>query len=175
MKNIQTNKQKAIDEKEVDFLIREYAVTRQHPSNILIHFVCIPLGMFSLLGLAWSIPFPYLEFLGRYNGYVNWASFLIAFGIYYYYRLSPVFSYMMLLLVFAMSMIVVQFEKWELLGGPALWLVSAFFLLLASVALFIGRKIEGKHTPLLNRVKFMLIGPIWILKLLSNKIGFKMR
>ena len=175
MKKDQKNVHKAIDEKEVDSLIREYAATRQHPSNVLIHFVCIPLGMFSILGLIWSFPFPYLEFLGKYNGYVNWASFLIAFAIYYYYRLSAVFSYMMLLLVFAMSLIVVQFEKWELLGGPALWLLSAVLLLMASAGLLIGRKIEGKQSSFLTHVKFMLIGPIWILKLLSDKIGFKMR
>jgi len=156
-------------ERKIDILFREYGATRQHPSNLLIQFVCIPLILFSVLGLAWSVPFPHLDFLGRYNGFLNWASFLIAFLGYYYYRLSPVLSYMMLLLIFAMSLIVVQFEKWALTGGPALWLVC----LMASAALFIGQKIEGKQTPLLSRVKFMLIGPIWLLEKFSIKIGLK--
>lgn len=154
-------------------LFAEYAASRQHPSNRLIHWVCIPLIIFSILGLAWSVPFPHLEFLGKYNGFLNWASFLIAFSGYYYYRLSPVLSYMMLLLVFALSLIVVQFEKWALTGGPALWLVCLVVLLFASGGLFIGQKIEGKKTSVLSSVKSVLIGPIWLLEIFSIKIGLK--
>jgi uncharacterized membrane protein YGL010W len=162
---------KAAPEKKIDILFREYAAGRQHPSNRLIHWVCIPLILFSVLGLAWSVPFPHLDFLGKYNGFLNWASFLIAFSGYYYYRLSPVLSYMMLLLVFALSLIVVQFEKWALAGGPALWLVCLVIFLIASAGLFMGHKIEGKKTSPLSGVKFMLIGPIWLLRIFANKIG----
>ena len=162
-----------VPQREIDILFAEYAATKQHPSNRLIHWVCIPLMIFSILGLAWSIPFPHLGFLGRYNGFLNWASFLIAFAGYYYYRLSPVLSYMMLLLVFALSLVVVQFEKWALAGGPALWLVCVVVLLIAVAGLFIGQKIEGKRTAFLNSVKFVLIGPIWLLEIFSIKIGLK--
>ncbi|MCX2479115.1 DUF962 domain-containing protein [Pedobacter sp. MC2016-15] len=162
-----------VPQREIDVLFTEYAANRQHPSNRLIHWVCIPMILFGILGLAWSVPFPHLEFLGRYNGFLNWASFLIAFVGYYYYRLSPVLSYMMLLLVFALSLIVVQFEKWALAGGPALWLVSTVVLLFAAAGLFIGQKIEGKRSSFLSNVKFVLIGPIWLLQVLAIKIGLK--
>jgi uncharacterized membrane protein YGL010W len=164
-----------LPQREIDVLFAEYEANRQHPSNRLIHWVCIPMILFSILGLAWSVPFPHLDFLGKYNGFLNWASFLIAFAGYYYYRLSPVLSYMMLLLVFALSLIVVQFEKWELAGGPALWLVCTVVLLIAVTGLLIGQKIEGRRSSFLRNVKFVLIGPVWLLELFAVKFGIKRR
>jgi len=158
---------------EVDVLFDKYAESHQNPSNELIHWICVPLIVFSLLGLVWAIPFPHLEFLGRYNGYLNWASFLIAFSVYYYLKLSPVLSYLMLLLIFAMSMIIVQLEKWEAAGGPALWLVCLVIFVIAWIGQFIGHKIEGKKPSFLDDVKFLLIGPIWLLHFICKKVGLR--
>ena len=174
IREIKSNmKMKTAEKSEVDVLFDKYAESHQNHSNELIHWVCVPLIVFSLLGLVWAIPFPHLEFLGRYNGYLNWASFLIAFSVYYYYKLSPVMSYLMLLLIFAMSMGIVQLEKWELAGGPALWLVCAVIFVLAWIGQFIGHKIEGKKPSFLEDVKFLLIGPIWLLHFICKKVGLK--
>jgi uncharacterized membrane protein YGL010W len=95
---------KTVGEKRpVDIYFDKYAESHQHSTNKLIHWICVPLIVFSLLGLFWAIPFPYLKFLGKYNGFLNWASFLIGFSIYYYYKLSPVLSYLMLLILFGFS------------------------------------------------------------------------
>jgi uncharacterized membrane protein YGL010W len=158
---------------EVDMLFDKYAESHQNHTNETIHWVCVPLIVFSLLGLVWAIPFPHLEFLGRYNGYVNWASFLIAFSVYYYYRLSPVMSYLMLLLIFGMSILIVQLEKVEAAGGPALWLVCLVIFVLAWIGQFIGHKIEGKKPSFLEDVKFLLIGPIWLLHFICKKVGLR--
>lgn len=166
-------KMKTAEKSKVDVLFDRYAESHQNHSNELIHWVCVPLIVFSLLGLTWAIPFPHLEFLGRYNGYLNWASFLIAFSVYYYYKLSPVMSYLMLLLIFAMSMGIVQLEKWELAGGPALWMVCLVIFVLAWIGQFIGHKIEGKKPSFLEDVKFLLIGPIWLLHFICLKVGLK--
>lgn len=164
---------KGLPEKKVNILLAQYAETHQNPSNQLIHWVCIPLMLLSLIGLAWSVPFPHLAFLGKYNGFVNWASFLIAFSGYYYYRLSPVLSYMMILLFFAVALVVVQLEKWSMTGGPALWLVCGLIFMLSVVAQFVGYKIEGKRPSLVQELRFLLIGPAWLFKKLAIKIGLK--
>lgn len=156
---------------EVDILFDKYAESHQNHTNEAVHWICVPLIVFSLLGLVWAIPFPHLDFLGKYNGYINWASFLIAFSVYYYYRLSPVMSYLMLLLIFGMSIIIVQLEKVEAAGGPALWLVCTVIFVLAWIGQFIGHKIEGKKPSFLDDVKFLLIGPIWLLHFICKKIG----
>lgn len=164
---------KTAEKSEVDVLFDKYAESHQNHSNEMIHWVCVPLIVFSLLGLVWAIPFPHLEFLGRYNGYLNWASFLIAFSVYYYYKLSPVMSYLMLLLIFVMAMGIVQLEKWQLAGGPALWLVCLVIFVVAWIGQFIGHKIEGKKPSFLEDVKFLLIGPIWLLHFICRKVGLK--
>lgn len=164
---------KAAQKSEVDVLFDQYAESHQNPVNKLIHWICVPAIVFSLLGLVWSIPFPQLGFLGMYNGYINWASFLIAFSVYYYYRLSPVMSYLMLLIIFAMSIGIVQLEKWEAAGGPALWLVCLVIFALAWVGQFAGHKIEGKKPSFLDDVKFLLIGPIWLLHFVCKKVGLR--
>jgi len=173
MKNQGKKIVKAAPKREVDVLFDKYAESHQHPSNELIHWICVPLIVFSLLGLIWAIPFPYLGFLGKYNGFVNWASFVIAFSGYYYYRLSPVLSYMMILLVFVMALFIVLLEKWAFAGGPAVWLVCAVIFVLAWIGQFIGHKIEGKKPSFLEDVKFLLIGPIWLLHFLCLKTGLK--
>ena len=164
---------KATPKSEIDILFDKYAESHQDPTNKLIHWICVPLIVFSILGLVWTIPFPHLDFLGKYNGFVNWASFLIAFSIYYYYRLSPVMSYFMLLSVFVMSFLIVQLEKVEASGGPAVWLVCAVIFVLAWIGQFIGHKIEGKKPSFLDDVKFLLIGPIWLIHFICKKIGVR--
>jgi uncharacterized membrane protein YGL010W len=158
---------------EVDVLFDKYAESHQNHTNETIHWICVPLIVFSLLGLVWAIPFPHLGFLGKYNGYINWASFLIAFSVYYYYKLSPVMSYLMLLLIFGMCILIVQLEKVEAAGGPALWLVCTVIFVLAWIGQFIGHKIEGKKPSFLDDVKFLLIGPIWLLHFICKKVGLR--
>src|SRR5690606_16134611 len=96
---------------KIDTIIENYSALHQHPANRFIQWFCIPLLTFGLLGFIWSIPFPQLAFLGKYSGYLNWASFLIAFSIYYYLKVSPLLSYGILLMVFAFSAGIVTLEK----------------------------------------------------------------
>ena len=157
----------------VDVYFDKYAESHQNPTNKLIHWICVPLIVFSLLGLVWAIPFPHLNFLGQYNGYFNWASFLIAFAIYYYYKLSPILSYFMLLLIFAFTYGIIQLETWGNASGPALWLSCLIVFVLAWVGQFVGHKIEGKKPSFLDDIKFLLIGPIWLLHFILVKIKMK--
>lgn len=166
-------KQQAATKREVDVYFDKYAESHQNHTNELIHWICVPLIVFSLLGLVWSVPFPHLGFLGKYNGFVNWASFLIAFAVYYYYRLSPVLSYFMLLLVFAFSYLIIELEMWAHLGGPTLWQSSLLIFVLSWVGQFIGHKIEGKKPSFLDDIKFLLIGPIWLLHFILLRLGIK--
>lgn len=159
--------------KEVDVLFDKYAESHQNHSNEVIHWICVPLIVFSLLGLVWAIPFPKLEFLGKSANYLNWASFLIAFAVYYYYRLSPVMSYLMLIIISIMSFGIVSIEQWANNGGPAMWLVFTVIFVLAWIGQFIGHKIEGKKPSFLDDVKFLLIGPIWLLHFICKKVGLR--
>lgn len=167
---IKKNKQKDQTVDKVDKLFIEYAHSHQNPSNVLIHWICVPLIAFSLLGLVWMIPFPHIPFLGSMNGFVNWASFLIAFIVYYYLQLSPTLSYGMLFIVGIFSYFIVQLEYWEAAGGWPVWLVCALIFVLSWLGQFVGHKIEGKKPSFLTDLKFLLVGPIWLLSKLYRKM-----
>jgi len=162
-----------LEKRPVDIYFDKYAESHQNHTNETIHWICVPLIVFSLLGLIWQIPFPHLDFLGQYNGFFNWASFVIAFAMYYYFTLSPVLFFMMIWVVALMSYGIVKLEQWQNVGGPAVWLVFAIIFVLAWIGQFIGHKIEGKKPSFLDDVKFLLIGPIWLLHFICKKIGLK--
>ncbi|MES3018639.1 MAG: Mpo1-like protein [Bacteroidota bacterium] len=166
--------QKQTQKRPVDVYFDKYAESHQNHTNELIHWICVPLIVFSLFGLVWAIPFPKLELLGRYNGYVNWASFLIAFAIYYYYKLSPVLSYVMLLIIMVFSAGIVSLEKAHRLNGwPEMWHVCLIIFVVSWIGQFIGHKIEGKKPSFLDDIKFLLIGPIWLLHFVFKKVGIR--
>lgn len=162
-----------VEKSKVDVYFDKYAESHQNQTNELIHWVCVPLIVFSLLGLVWQIPFPHLDFLGRYNGYLNWASFLIAFSMYYYFTLSPTLFFLMIWVIFGMSYGIVKLEQWEQAGGPQAWMVFLVIFVVAWIGQFIGHKIEGKKPSFLDDVKFLLIGPIWLLHFICKRTGLR--
>ena len=157
----------------VDIYFDKYAESHQNPTNKLIHWICVPLIVFSLFGLIWAIPFPYIKFLGQYNGFLNWASFLVAFSCYYYYKLSPILSYLMLILLFAFSYGIIELDTVHKTGGPALWQTCLAIFVLSWIGQFIGHKIEGKKPSFLDDIKFLLIGPIWLLHFILKKFSIR--
>jgi uncharacterized membrane protein YGL010W len=175
-KNKSSNQSKSLkpaESRPVDIYFAKYSENHQNPTNKLLHWICVPLIVFSIFGLLWAIPFPHLQFLSSYNGYFNWASFLIAFSIYYYYKLSPVLSYFMLLVLMLFSFGVIELADWQNAGGPALWLVCTILFVLSWVGQFIGHKIEGKRPSFLDDLKFLMIGPIWLLHFILKKLSVK--
>ncbi|MBU1371144.1 MAG: DUF962 domain-containing protein [Bacteroidetes bacterium] len=166
-------KQKLEEIREVDILFLKYAASHQNPTNKIIHWICVPLIVFSIVGLVSAIPFPHIGFLGKYNMYINWFSLLLAGTIYYYLKLSPILSYLMLFFFGLCYFFVVQLEHLEKSGGPALWQVSLAIFVLSWIGQFMGHKIEGKKPSFIDDLKFLLIGPIWLLHFLLKKLKIR--
>ncbi len=161
------------EKREIDILFDKYAESHQNPSNKIIHWICVPLIVFSIVGLVSAIPFPHIGFLGKYNMYINWFSLLLAGTIYYYLKLSPILSYLMLFFFGLCYFFVVQLEHLEKSGGPALWQVSLAIFVLSWIGQFIGHQIEGKKPSFLDDLKFLLIGPIWLLHFILKKLNIR--
>ena len=160
-------------QRPIDVIIDEYAAFHQKPVNRVINYICIPLIVFSVVGFVWSLPFPQLKFLSVYNGYLNWASFLIAFTIYYYMRLSPVLSYITLLFLFTITFGVTQVQAIQGSKGYLLPQLCVFLFVMANIAQFIGYRIEGRKPTFSNEFKFILTAPVWLLSLVLKKFGIK--
>lgn len=163
----------ATPKRPIDVYFDKYNEYHTNPVNRIINYICIPVISFAILGFVWSLPFPHLEFLGRYNGFLNWGSFLIAFTIYYYQRLSPLLSYLMLLVVFAFAYCIVQLEYWQQAGGMVLPQVCVILFVAANILQLIGYKLEGKKPMLFFDFKFLLISPLWLLSLILKKFNIK--
>lgn len=162
---------KKVEKREIDILFDKYSESHLNKTNKLIHWVCVPLIVFSIIGLVSAIPFPTIGFLGKYNMYINWFSFLMAAVMYYYLKLSPILSYLMLFFFGICYFFVVQLEHVEQAGGLALWQSSLIVFILAWIGQFIGHKIEGKKPSFFDDLKFLLIGPLWLLHFILKKLN----
>lgn len=161
------------EKRKIDVLFDKYSESHQNPTNKLIHWICVPLIVFSIVGLVTAIPFPHLAFLGKYNMFINWFSVVLAITVYYYSTLSPILSYLMLFVFGIFYVLIVQLEYVEQAGGPALWQVSLWIFVLSWIGQIIGYKIEGKRPSLLDDLKFLLIGPIWLLSFVLKKLNVR--
>ncbi|PJJ80147.1 Mpo1 family 2-hydroxy fatty acid dioxygenase [Mucilaginibacter auburnensis] len=169
MKNqLKAKPQPNIEKRPVDVVLDEYNSFHTNPTNRLISYLSIPLVSFGILAFIWSIPFPHFDFLGKYNGFINWASFLIAGMIYYYLRLSPLMSYAVLFVLAAFSYLIVSLEKTVVLAQ-----IGLFFGILGSVAQLIGYNKEGRRPLFAQDLKFMAIGPMWLFSLLFKKLNLR--
>lgn len=161
-----------IEKRPIDLIIDQYDSFHQKPANRIINYICVSLIVFSVVGFVWSLPFPQLKFLGPYISFLNWGSFLIAFTIYYYMKLSPILSYIMLLLLFGLVYIIIQIQGAEK-SGALLPQICVFIFVMANIAQFIGYRVEGKKPTFADEFKFMLTAPVWLLGLILKKLNIK--
>jgi len=156
--------------RKIDQLLLEYGKSHRHPTNKLVHWICVPLIMFSLIGLLWNLPIEGVKFiLGQArNPWVNWGVFFLILASLYYIRLSLSLFFGMLLLSLGMA-----FGHFALhtLGTSSHVYLSLGIFVAAWIGQFIGHNIEGKKPSFLKDLQFLLIGPAWLLHFLFKKIG----
>ena len=140
-----------IKPRPLESLLATYGESHLHPTNEVIHFVCVPAIAFSLLGLLWSAH-P-LAALG-----------LVVLSLLYYFTLSVPFALGMLLMSGAMLTIL------ALLPQAWVWQVSVVVFVVAWIGQFIGHKIEGKKPSFFDDVRFLLIGPLFVLGFLYRRL-----
>ena len=137
--------------RNVDRLFARYGESHRNPTNKAIHWVCVPLITWSVLALLWA--------WSPIAAYV-----LIGIALVFYAWLSPVIAIGML------GVSVVLLYPLTLLGPNTLAVAVAVFVL-AWIGQFIGHKIEGKKPSFLEDIKFLLIGPAWLLAHVYRRVG----
>ena len=141
--------------------ISDYGVSHQNPINKKIHWICVPLIMFTLLGL--------LSLVKIYN--VNLAYLIIAFALFFYLRLSTPISIGMLIISAAQLGFIFYIEM--LFLDIHLIYIYLLTFIIAWVGQFIGHKIEGQKPSFFEDLQFLLIGPAWLISFIYKKIGIK--
>ncbi|MCA1856888.1 DUF962 domain-containing protein [Massilia oculi] len=136
----------------IDALLARYAESHRNHTNEIIHFVCIPLIVLSLLGLLWAIH-PVLAVA------VTLAS------LYYYTKLSRQFALGMGVMSALMLGILALMPPMTVLP------VSIAVFVVAWIGQFIGHKIEGKKPSFFEDLRFLLIGPLFVLSFLYRRLN----
>ncbi len=143
--------------KSLEQWLTEYSVSHQNPTNKKIHNVCVPLIMFSVIGLIWSIPRP--EFL-QFSNFTNWAVIFSAICMVFYFSLGAATGFLMLAVLVPMLIGVYAMDSF----GLSVLKISVVIFVVSWVGQFIGHKIEGKKPSFFQDVQFLLIGPLWVFR-----------
>ena len=148
-------------------LLEEYGESHQHPTNKLIHWICVPLIVWSLLAMIWSFTTP--DFFTSLPFELNWTLVLIMLSMIYYFLVSISLA-VGILLVFILMVTIIWWTN--LMGIPA-WQVAIPVFVLAWIGQFIGHNIESKRPSFFKDIQFLLIGPLWLLSFIYQKLGIR--
>lgn len=155
--------------RKIDLLFAEYSESHRNSTNKLIHWICVPLIFWSILGFISLIPSKSIGFI--YIGEISYVSFAaIALVTIFYIRLSVVVSIIMFILMVIMESfaygINIRFKE-------NAWMVYLSVFVITWIFQFVGHKIEGKKPSFLKDLQFLLVGPIWLLSFILKKLGIR--
>ena len=141
-------------------LLDKYAESHQNKTNKRIHYFCVPAIFFSVIGLLMSIPSNLIQNLTGISDslYANWGVVALIPVLLFYIRLSLKMTF--LILGFSILCILGNFQMNVFVE---LWKASVVIFVIAWIIQFYGHKIEGKKPSFLDDIKFLMIGPAWIL------------
>ncbi len=147
-------------------LLDEYGSSHVNRVNKLIHWLCVPPIVWSVVALLWSLPFP--AALQSELIPINWATIAVVLAQVYYYRLSiRLGTGILLFLMFLLwlTVIVEAFAPWPL------WQIAAAVFVIAWIGQFIGHVFEGKRPSFFKDLQFLLIGPAWLMSFAYKQLG----
>jgi uncharacterized membrane protein YGL010W len=155
--------------RKIDQLFAEYGESHQNATNKTIHWICVPLIFFSIVGLVASIPSNAVQsVLGEGNPYANWAAVGLIVVLIYYVSLSIPLSIGMMLFG-ALCLIVVNLIART--AAIPLWAVSLIIFFVAWIGQFYGHKVEGTKPTFFKDIQFLLIGPAWLMHFIYKRLG----
>ncbi len=142
-----------------------YSQDHRNPTNQLIHWICVPAILWTVLALLWCIPSPGTWFRPGF-----WAAAAMVPSLLFYYKGSRMIGLAMLL-VFALLGIFTSFLYFRI-GPRNLALAAAVVFALAWIGQFIGHKIEGRKPSFITDLTYLLIGPAWLMSKVFRRFGW---
>ena len=137
--------------RKVDELFERYGESHRNRANEAIHWICVPLITWSVLAALWAAS-PVV------------ACISIAAAVVFYACLSVPIAVGML------ALFAVMVYPLTLLGANTL-IVAATVFVAAWIGQFIGHALEGKKPSFFEDVKFLLVGPAWLLHFVYRRAG----
>lgn len=128
----------------------EYSESHQNPLNKKIHWLCVPVIVFTLVGLSHQVSL-----------WLTLAMFAVM--MLFYVRLSARLAAAMALFLGILLAVVLVL--------PVGWVFYASVFVLAWIGQFYGHKVEGKKPSFFKDLQFLLVGPAWVADALMHKIS----
>lgn len=116
------------------------------------HWICVPLITFSVLGMLWAIH-PWVAVLA------------VALSLAFYASLSWRIAAAML----ALSLLFLGI----LASMTHVFVPSVAIFIIAWIGQFIGHHVEGKKPSFFKDLQFLLIGPIWLVGFVFRSLGLR--
>lgn len=136
----------------IDVMIGQYAESHRHPTNVLIHWICVPIIVWSVLALLHALH-PWLAWIAS------------AAALVYYARLSLPMALAMALFSVA-SLLTLPWVPY-----PVTTAIVAFIV--TWILQFYGHHVEGKKPSFLDDLRFLLIGPVFLLAKAFRRLGLR--
>lgn len=149
--------------RRIDALLEEYGESHQNPTNKLVHWICVPVIFWTVMAGVYALPAPTIL------GAAGWLLIVMLLALSYYLVLSPRLTIGLLAFValcYAIIIVVVS-------AGYTVWKVAVVLFVLAWIGQFWGHKVEGKKPSFFKDLRFLLIGPAWLLSFLYRKAGLR--
>lgn len=146
-------------------LFDEYSSHHRNPTNVLVHWICVPVIFFSVIGLLASLPPADMPLLGP----VPWAKTVIGVVLVFFY-LPRSLAMMAAMALWSLFCLMVAIYLKAHAPWP-LWAICLVLFAVAWIGQFWGHKIEGQKPSFLKDLIFLLIGPAWLMAKVMKKVG----
>ena len=138
--------------KTVTEWLDEYSESHQNKTNKVIHWLCVPAILFSIIGI-----------LAQFSAMLT--ALILVLTLVFYARLDLVLAVAMAALLFVMAWLIV------ILPVGVGFYIGVFVI--AWIGQFYGHKVEGKKPSFLKDLQFLLIGPLWCMDAYLGKVAPK--
>jgi uncharacterized membrane protein YGL010W len=146
----------------------DYGDSHRNHTNKALHWICVPVIVWCVLGLLWSLPFP--SGVRTLFPAANWGSLAVLGALLYYSMLSMRLALGALPLLLACLWSLDWLDHW---AAVPLWSICVVLFVAAWVGQFIGHAIEGKRPSFFKDVQFLMIGPLWLLADVYRRLGIR--
>lgn len=151
--------------RKIEALLDEYGESHQNHTNKIVHWICVPVIVWAIMALLWSLPFPGVLAV---TPWLNWLTITLVLVFLYYVKLSPTLSIGMAAFA-AISLFLIR--AYETAFALPLWQFALILFVLAWAGQFWGHKVEGKKPSFFKDIQFLLIGPAWLLSFIYRRLG----
>ncbi|PWN69274.1 DUF962 domain-containing protein [Chryseobacterium phosphatilyticum] len=155
--------------RKVDLLFAEYSKSHRNAINKCIHWICVPVIFWTILGFVSLIPAPH--FCISYFGCISIVSLVVISLItLFYMRLSLLIGIVMIAIMTMMEHFI---YLTNISVGKKSWILYLSVFVVTWGFQLIGHTIEGKKPSFIKDLQFLLVGPIWLLTYILKKTGIR--